>query len=47
MNKLGLSNRQIARDLKISREKANEYVRMAEQDPLGIDGLLGLDDPIH
>ena len=46
LKKLGLSNRQIAKELKISRDKTNEYVRMAGRDPLGIDALLGLDDPI-
>lgn len=29
LKKSGLSNRQIAKDLKISRDKTNEYVRMA------------------
>ena len=46
LKKLGLSNRQIAKELKISRDKTNEYVRMADQDPFGIDALLRLDDPI-
>lgn len=34
LKKLGLSNRQIAKELKISRDKTNEYVRMAELDSL-------------
>ena len=46
MKKSGVSNRQIAKDLKMSRDKANEYARRAESDPLGIDGLLKLDDPV-
>ena len=46
LKKAGVSNRQIAKDLKISRDKANEYVNRAESDPLGIDGLLKLDDPV-
>ena len=46
LKKLGLSNRQIAKELKISRDKTNEYVRMAELDSLDIDALLGLDDPV-
>ena len=46
LKKAGISNRQIAKDLKMSRDKANEYVRRAETDPLGIDGLLKLDDPV-
>lgn len=33
LKKLGLSNRQIAKELKISRDKTNEYVRMAELVP--------------
>lgn len=46
LKKAGVSNRQIAKDLKMSRDKANEYVNRAESDPLGIDGLLQLDDPV-
>ena len=46
LKKAGASNRQIAKDLKISRDKANEFVNRAECDPLGIDGLLKLDDPV-
>ena len=46
LKKAGISNRQIAKDLKMSRDKANEYVRRAETDPLGIEGLLKLDDPV-
>ena len=43
LKKLGLSNRQIAKEHKISRDKTNEYVRMAELDSLDIDALLRLD----
>lgn len=46
LKKAGVSNRQIAKDLKMSRDKANEYVNRAESDPLGIDGLLKLDNPV-
>lgn len=46
LKKSGVTNRQIAKDLKMSRDKANEYAKMAEKDPLGIDGLLKLDDPV-
>lgn len=35
LKKAGVSNRQIAKDLKMSRDKANEYVNRAESDPLG------------
>ena len=33
----GMSNRQIAKTLGISRDKANEFVKQAESDPLGRD----------
>ena len=46
LKKAGVSSRQIAKDLQMSRDKANEYVNRAESDPLGIDGLLKLDDPV-
>lgn len=46
LKKAGISNRQIAKDLKMSHDKANEYVRRAETDPLGIEWLLKLDDPV-
>ncbi len=46
MKKAGASNRQIAKELGISRDKVNEYVRRAESDPLGMDGLMRLDDPV-
>lgn len=39
LKKAGISNRQIAKDLKMSRDKANKYVRRAETDSLGIEGL--------
>lgn len=42
----GMSNRQIAKTLGISRDKANEFVKQAESDSLGIEGLLKLDDPV-
>lgn len=34
----GMSNRQIAKMLCISRDKANEFVKQAESDPLGNEG---------
>lgn len=46
LKKADVPNRQIAKDLKMSRDKANEYVNRAENYPLGIEGLLKLDDPI-
>lgn len=46
LKRAGITNRQIAKDLKMSRDKANKYSKLAETDPLGIDGLLKLDDPV-
>lgn len=42
----GVSNRQIARQLHISRDKVNANVKAAAKDPLGVVGLLKLDDPV-
>lgn len=42
----GLSNRQIAKELHISRDKVNEYVSVAGKDTLGITGLIKIDDPV-
>lgn len=46
LKKDGVSNRQIAKTLMMSRDKANEYVKLSEKDTLGIDELLRLDDPV-
>jgi transposase len=46
MSRDGLSNRQIAKTIGISRDKVNEYVKLAEKDSLGIIGLQKLEDPI-
>ena len=46
LHKSGTSNRQIAKMLKISRDKVNELIKTANSDPIGIDGLLKLDDPV-
>lgn len=40
LKRAGISNRQIARDLGMSRDMVNEYVKRAESDPLGLDGQL-------
>lgn len=45
LHKSGTSNRQIAKMLKISRDKVNELVKTTNSDPIGIEGLLKLDDP--
>jgi transposase len=42
----GVSNRQIAKQLGISRDKVNEYVKAAREDPLGFTGLLKMEDPV-
>ena len=42
----GVSNRQIAKRLLISRDKVNEFVKAAQEDPLGLLGLLKLEDPV-
>ena len=35
LHKSGTSNRQIAKMLKISRDKVNELIKIANSDPLG------------
>jgi hypothetical protein len=46
LNLTGLFNRQIAKELHISRDKVNEYVSIAGNDRLGITGLIKIDDPV-
>ncbi len=46
LKKQGVSNRGIARSIGMNKETVNNYVRKALGDELGIDGLLGLDDPV-
>lgn len=41
----GLSNRKASEGL-MNKETANRYARLAAADPLGLDGLLALDDPV-
>ncbi len=45
LKKEGVSNRKAAEIVGINKETANNYVRKALADRLGIDGLLKLDDP--
>ena len=45
LHKSGTSKRQIAKMLKISRDKVNELIKTANSNPIGIEGLLKLDDP--
>jgi hypothetical protein len=46
LNLTGLFNRQIAKELHISRDKVNEYSSIAGNDRLGITGLIKIDDPV-
>lgn len=46
LHKSGTSNRQIAKMLKICRDKVNEKIKTSNSDPIGIEGLLKLDDPL-
>lgn len=46
LKKEGVSNRKAAEIVGINKETANNYVRKALADGLGIDGLLKLDDPV-
>ena len=46
LKKEGVSNRKAAEIVGINKETANNYVRKALADILGIDGLLKLDDPV-
>jgi len=42
----GVSNRQIAKELSIDKETVNRYVKRARRDPLALNELLKLDDPV-
>lgn len=46
LKKQHVSNRSAAQVLGLNKETVNNYVRKAEADPLGVDGLLALDDPV-
>ncbi len=46
LKKQNVSNRKAASLVDMDKETVNNYVRKAYADPLGIDGLLKLDDPI-
>lgn len=41
----GISIRKLAENYRISRNTVRRYIRIAEEDALGMDGLLSLDDP--
>ena len=44
-DKAGVSQRQIARNLGVNRETVGKYIKSAKADAMGVDGLLGLDEP--
>lgn len=46
LKKQNVSNRSIGTTIGMNKETVNNYARKALADPLGIDGLLKLDDPI-
>ena len=46
LKKEGVSNRKAAEIVGINKETANNYVRKALADRLGIEGLLKLNDPV-
>lgn len=46
LKKQNVSNRKAALQVGMDKETVNNYVRKANADPLGIDGLLKLDDPV-
>ena len=46
LHKDGMSNRRIGRELGLYKDTVNKYVRMAEADPLGLDKLLEMEDPV-
>lgn len=46
LHQQGVSNRQIARELGISKDTVNRYVSQAEQDTMGVKGLIEMEDPV-
>jgi len=46
LHKDGVSNRAIGRALSLNKKTVNKYVAMADTDPLGLDGLLALEEPV-
>lgn len=46
LHKDGMSNRRIGRELGLYKDTVNKYVKLAKSDPLGIDKLLEMDDPV-
>jgi len=46
LHKDKVSNRSIGIALNLNKKTVNKYVKIADEDPLGLDGLLKLDDPV-
>ena len=46
LHQQGVSNRQIARELGMSKDTVNRYVSQAEQDTMGVKGLIEMEDPV-
>lgn len=46
MHKQGMSNRDIAKEIGLNKGTVNDYMRKVRLDPLSIDELLAMDDPV-
>lgn len=46
LHQQGMSNRDIASEIGINKGTVNEYMRKVRMDPIGIDELLEMDDPV-
>lgn len=46
LHKDGKANRAIGRELGLYKGTVNKYVKLAEDDPLSLDELLALEDPV-
>lgn len=46
MHTQGMSNRDIAEEAGLNKCTVNEYMRKARLDPLGIEALIGMEDPV-
>ena len=47
LHQQGVSNRQIARELGMSKDTVNRYVSQAKQDTMGVKGLIEMEDPVN
>lgn len=46
LHKEQMSIREISRSLGMDRKTVRKYIHLVDNDPLGLDGLLKLDDPV-